>query len=179
MDRTAGGRIVRHKCTGRQRQRVLARSPGVTSSAKQPGAPLGQPRKAGMGFQETAHTADCALRVWAPDLESLFIEAALGMNEISGAEIHGGARVLRQAFLHADDKEGLLVAFLGELLYLQENERLVCDGFGLELLPNDLHAVLEAGRLKSLDKSLKAVTFHNLSILRTARGYETELVFDV
>ena len=132
-----------------------------------------------MGFQETPHTADCALRVWAPDLISLFIEAALGMNQISGAEILGSGRILRPALLHADDTEGLLVAFLSELLYLQENEQLVCDGFGLEILPDNLHAVLQAGRLKSLDKPLKAVTFHNLSILQTPRGYETELVFDV
>jgi len=30
-----------------------------------------------------------------------------------------------------------------------------------------------------LDKVIKAVTYHNLSIRQTAEGYETTIVFDV
>ena len=35
------------------------------------------------GHEEVQHTADVAIRVWAPTLACLFVEAALGMNAIA------------------------------------------------------------------------------------------------
>ena len=40
-----------------------------------------------MGFEEISHTADWSARVWAPDLPSLFTEAARAMNSLSGTVI--------------------------------------------------------------------------------------------
>jgi len=132
-----------------------------------------------MGFEELPHTADCALRVWAPSLGSLFVEAALGLNSVAGAEIGSGARVTRRISLHGADSESLLVAFLTELIYFQEQEDLGFDQFGIEISNQHLSGTLEGARLLSLSKPVKAATFHNLMIRQTKRGQETEVVFDV
>jgi len=132
-----------------------------------------------MGFEEFPHTADCALRAWAPDLASLFAEAALGLNSIAGAEIGSGARVTRQISLHEPDVESLLVAFLTELVYSQEQEALGFDRFHLHVSNRSLSGTLDGSMLASLSKPIKAVTFHNLEIRESARGKEAEIVFDV
>ena len=132
-----------------------------------------------MGFEELPHTADCALRVWAPDLAALFVEAALGLNSLAGAAIGGGPRVTRDILLHSSDTESLLVSFLAELIYVQEQEHLGFDEFQLLVANYGVSGKMEGSRLSSLMRPVKAVTFHNLKILNTARGCETEIVFDV
>ena len=132
-----------------------------------------------MGFEEFPHTADCALRAWAPNLASLFAEAALGLNSVAGAEIGSGVRVTREISLHEADAESLLVAFLTELVYSQEQEGLGFDRFQLRVSNCDLSGTLDGSRLVSVSKPIKAVTFHNLEIRESERGQEAEIVFDV
>jgi SHS2 domain-containing protein len=132
-----------------------------------------------MGFEELPHTADCALRVWAPDLTSLFGEAALGFNFISGARLASDARVTRRISLSAADAESLLVTFLTELLYIQEQETLGFDRFYLQVSNTEMSGKLDGARLISLSRTIKAVTFHNLVIRRTPCGNEVEIVLDV
>jgi SHS2 domain-containing protein len=131
------------------------------------------------GHEEIPHTADWALRVWAADLPSLFGEAAIGMASLSGVRLEAGARMPRTVELEAPDHEGLLVAFLSELLYIQEQERLGFDRLSVQLYGAHLKAQLDVAPLAGLAKPIKAVTFHNLKILHTAKGYEVEIVFDV
>jgi SHS2 domain-containing protein len=132
-----------------------------------------------MGFEELPHTADCALRVWAPDLTSLFGEAALGFNFISGARLASDARVTRRISLSAADGESLLVAFLTELLYIQEQETVGFDRFHLQVSDKDISGHLVGARLISLSRPIKAITFHNLVIHQIPCGHEVEIVFDV
>ena len=132
-----------------------------------------------MGIQEIDHTADCAIRVWAEDLPALVAEAARGMNQAAGARIGRGSRVERTVSVQAADAEGLLVQFLTELIFAQEHDNLGFDEFGIQMSRGKLTARLGGGSLESVSKPIKAVTYHNLSIEQTPRGYETEIVFDV
>jgi len=136
-----------------------------------------------MGFEEIAHTADWALRVWADDLERLFAEAAQGMNALSGARLARGPRTRRTLSLSAPDAESLLVAFLSELVYAAEQEQLAFTSFQVRTLERSdgwtLEAEMEGAPILSINKSIKAVTYHNLQTRQTARGYEVEIVFDV
>jgi SHS2 domain-containing protein len=132
-----------------------------------------------MGFREIQHTADWALKVWAADLPSLFSEAARGMNSLAGAQIGSGQRVRREVDLHEADAEGLLVTFLSELLYFQEQENMGFDEFDLRVSGTQLGGLMEGAKLQSLAKPIKAVTYNNLKITCTARGCQVELVFDV
>lgn len=132
-----------------------------------------------MGFREIQHTADWAIRVWAGDLPSLFSEAARGMNSLAGAEIGPGKRLRRRIDLIEADAEGLLVAFLSDLVYAQEQENMGFDEFHLQVSSTQLWGLMEGATLQSLTKPIKAVTYHNLKIARTPRGCQVELVFDV
>lgn len=132
-----------------------------------------------MGFKEIPHTADCEIRVWAGDLSALFSEAARGMNAVCGAEIANGPRLKRTMRLAGPDPESLLVSFLTELVLAQESEAVAFDKFDLQVSDGLLVAHLEGAPLRSLIKPIKAVTYHNLKVRRTAGRYEVELVFDV
>ena len=171
-----------------------------------------------MGFEEKAHTADWALRVWADDLEGLFAEAARGMYALAGAlpalpapacpggqarvaprpgpdgtgqaqvafrpgsKAEGqaeGPKVKRTFETEAPDAESLLVAFLSELVYAVEQEHLIFDEFDVQVEGMKLKVEMSGAPILSLTKAIKAVTYHNLQIQPTARGYEVEIVFDV
>jgi SHS2 domain-containing protein len=136
------------------------------------------PTRAPAGFEELPHTADVAIRVWAPDNESLFTQAALGLNTIAGVRT-GSQRVVRDLDLHQTDLASLLVAFLSELVFLQENEHLAFDKFDLEVTGQHISGTLMGANILSLERPIKAVTFHNLRILSTQGGFEVEVVFDV
>jgi SHS2 domain-containing protein len=131
------------------------------------------------GFEELPHTADWALRVWAPDLAGLFAESARGMNAIAGARPAAGPRVERTFEAQASDPESLLVRFLSELVYAAEQERLVFDRFEITLDDTHLRVGMSGAPLTALTKEIKAVTYHNLRIRPSERGYEVEIVFDV
>jgi SHS2 domain-containing protein len=132
-----------------------------------------------MGFEEIPHTADWSVRVWAPDLPSLFKEAARAMNSLSGTVIGDGPRVTRMFEAEAPDPESLMVTFLSELLYYQEQEALAFDAFDLRVAAQWLKVEMEGAQIASSDKAIKAVTYHNLKIEKTDQGVETTIVFDV
>ena len=132
-----------------------------------------------MGFEEISHTADWSARVWAPDLPSLFVEAARAMSSLSGTVIGNGTRVRRTFETEGPDVESLLVAFLSELVYYQEQENLTFDVFDLKVAAQWLKVQMEGAPTASLEKAIKAVTYHNLNIAKTVEGFETTIVFDV
>jgi SHS2 domain-containing protein len=133
-----------------------------------------------MPFEEISHTADWSIRVWAEDLAKLLTESARGMYALANAEANKASRVKRELSLEAVDAESLLVAFLEELLYLSESEGLIFDQFKImQLTERKLNAMMEGGALRSQEKEIKAVTFHNLEIRESERGLEVEIVFDV
>ena len=132
-----------------------------------------------MGFEEIPHTADWSVRVWADDLASLFVEAARAMNSLSGMVAGQGPRLRRTFAAQGPDAESLLVAFLSELVYYQEQENLALNVFQLEVKSQKLNVEMEGGPIERVDKAIKAVTYHNLKIERTDKGLETTIVFDV
>lgn len=132
-----------------------------------------------MGFEEIPHTADCAIRVWGSDMVSLFVDAARGMNSLAGATIGPNRCIRRKVSLSAMDPESLIVSFLTDLVFAQEQEKLGFNKFDLRINANHLSGVMEGSSLHSLIRPIKAVTYHNLGIRETSRGYEVEIVFDV
>jgi SHS2 domain-containing protein len=134
----------------------------------------------GKRFEEIEHTADIAIRVWGGDLADLFANAAYGMAfqlaDLDGVDL----TIERPIELEACDAETLLVAWLGELLYLGERDECVFTEFDmLEVVPTRLRAVARGGAVRVYRGHVKAVTFNDLEIRRTDEGYETTIVFDV
>jgi SHS2 domain-containing protein len=72
-----------------------------------------------------------------------------------------------------------LVAFLSELVYYQEQENLAFDTFDLRVAAQWLKVGMEGAPIASVEKAIKAVTYHNLKVEKTLEGFETTIVFDV
>ncbi|NMC79387.1 MAG: archease [Chloroflexi bacterium] len=133
----------------------------------------------GHGFAEVEHTADWAIRVWAEDLPQLLSEAARGMYALAQVQISAGPRIPYRLELPVEDEEGLLVAFLSELLYISEQRGLAFDQFDLVLQEKELCARLVGAPIRRQSREIKAVTFHNLRVVHTGNGLEATVVFDV
>jgi SHS2 domain-containing protein len=131
------------------------------------------------GFREIEHTADWELEVWAPDLPGLLKQAALGMYSLADVQLEVGPRQKHSFEIEAVDRETLLVNFLSEILYYGENKGLGFDVFNLGWDGNHLSAHLEGARIQSIDKEIKAVTWHNLQVQAGEKGLEARIVFDV
>lgn len=152
-----------------------------------------------MGFEEISHTADWSVRVWAPDLPELFAESARAMNSLAGVVLAKEPRTSKNFESQGPDAESLLVAFLSELVYLQEQDHgLAFDRFdvkvespakrprlardlrdGIESAHKKLKVEMEGAQIISADKAIKAVTYHNMKVEETTRGVEVVIVFDV
>lgn len=131
------------------------------------------------GFSEIEHTADWALRVWAPDLVGLFREAARGMYSLMELALEPGSSAEGSLDLRADDAESLLVLFLSELLYDCEDDQVAFDTIDLSIEDVSLHARLKGAHFREQRKEIKAVTYHKLAIQNTPVGLEVTIVFDV
>jgi len=132
------------------------------------------------GFREHAHTADWELEAWAPDLPSLLEQSARGMYTLSGMRLQSGLPQTRSITLHGEDAESLLVRFLSELLWLEQEEGLGFEDFSITVDKQyNLHADLSGSSIANLDKEIKAVTYHNLAVQTTKQGLRVTIVFDV
>jgi len=132
------------------------------------------------GFEEFEHTADWALRVWAPDFCLLLETAAFGMNHLSELKLERKRAYVCDVALEEADRETLLVNFLSEILYYGEVEQIGFDHFEVHLDGLKLTATLYGSCIASQKKEITAVTSHNLEVRETKEGLlEVEIVFDV
>ena len=142
-----------------------------------------------MAFETFEHTADIGLRVTAPTLPQLFIEAG---RAVASLIIENPEQIeLRQVItieLEAEDVEGLFVDWLRELIFRFEAEHLLVWDFSIDIdMMIGGSARLRAGCRGELVEwsrhapghELKAVTYHQLRVARTPEGWEAEIIFDI
>lgn len=134
-----------------------------------------------MGFEEVEHAADRALRIFGTSLKELMVSAAQGMTQLMVEDLSAiSTEIEKSVRLQADDAESLLVEWLNELAYWAEAEMLVFKKIKIsDLTATRLEATVLGGKAAQLDKHIKAVTYHNLEIIRTPKGLEATIVFDV
>lgn len=101
------------------------------------------------------------------------------MYTLAGIETALPQTIARQVRLSAIDLESLLVAFLSELLFFVEEERIAFHDFDLDISINSLSCSMSGSPVTGIAKPIKAVTFHNLKIHALDDGFEVTLVFDV
>ena len=138
-------------------------------------------RKPEIGFEEIEHTADNALLVSGRSWEQLLINAARGMNSLMVTHVSAiGTQIKKQVAVKAEDAEGLLVEWLSELAYWAEKELLIFTRFEFKQAKSTIvQATLFGGNVHQLQKHIKAVTYHNLEIVKTDKGLKATVVFDV
>lgn len=130
------------------------------------------------------HTADIAVRVRAGDLKELFGNTALAMFDIIAGKIKekSAKKVKIKVRQKADTLDELFVNWLNELLFLSATKELVFSDFKInKLTEKSLEATLAGESVKNykIHTEIKAATYHQLKIEKSAKGWLGEVIFDV
>jgi SHS2 domain-containing protein len=130
------------------------------------------------------HTADLGLRIRAPDLETLFVEAAQALfaaivDNLDAVEPRQQVAVQ----LDGDDREYLLFDWLSELLFRFDTEKLILARFEVRLAGSQLHGSAWGEPLDParhvLAHEVKAITYHGLRVEQTPDGWLAEVIVDI
>ena len=135
-------------------------------------------------FEVLNHTADIGVEATGESLAEAFENAAYGMFSVM-AEIS----VLTQAKhirvrVKADDLSSLLQAWLAELIYRMDAERILPVEFKInEMSETALMARVGVCPMNSVPEwsgpAIKAVTYHQLAVEQEPDGWRVRVIFDV
>jgi SHS2 domain-containing protein len=130
-------------------------------------------------YEEIDHTADWAFRAFGKDVKELFENAAYALFALEGA-LDAQSTFTREIHVEGIDREALLVNWLSELLFLQETKRETYQKFEItNLTETELQATVHGAHTQPITKFIKAVTYHDLKIKQTEKGWEATVVVDV
>jgi SHS2 domain-containing protein len=133
-------------------------------------------------FEILEHTADVGLRLEGATLEEVFQAAGEGFATLQGAWFPGVGEE-REVEVRAVDNPGLLVAWINELLYMQEAEDAVFGGFHVKQSADGaLQAVVRIAPRAERELEavgVKAATYHRLRLERGSGGWTADVYLDV
>lgn len=134
------------------------------------------------GYRGVPHTADLRVEAWAPTREGCLAQAVRGVCA-SFLDVTGAAGTHpRDIVVRADRDEDVLVSLLEEVVYRLDTEGEV--PVDVELTPFDggVRGVLrmtDAGALPVTGAAPKAVTLHDLAMVRGPEGWTCSVTLDV
>ena len=138
-------------------------------------------------FEILEHTADIGIAAYGKNKREVFINAAKGMFEI----IAGETKNIKENFydkikLEADNLEGLLFAWLNELLYIGETRLVILNKFQIkELSDFQIKAEVRGAKINHLSikikREIKAVTYHCLEVKEDKESglWRAQVIFDI
>lgn len=130
------------------------------------------------------HTADLRIRVIGADTADLFRNAGLALFDLINRSTLLESREVIEIDVTGDDPADLMVNYLRELLYLWTgNEKLVKMIDILRVSDTAVSARVSTDRYHpqrhTILHEIKAVTYHQIEVSRTAEGWQAMVVFDV
>jgi len=142
----------------------------------------------GEDYKVIEHMADIGLKVFGKTKEKLFQNAARGMFFIiTGSS--GFAKQENEQYwtikCEGANLEDLLVEWLSELLYIHSTDFVILNDFIIKRLTNNNFQAQSTGiKINELpyniEKEIKAVTYHNLQVIKNKRGHwEATIIFDI
>jgi SHS2 domain-containing protein len=135
-------------------------------------------------YETFDHTADLGLRIRAPDLDSLFAEAAQALfstivEDLSTVE----PRQKIDVHLPGDEREYLLFDWLKELLFHFDSDHLLFGRFEVHAGNDGLTGTAWGEPLDRsrhvLEHEVKAITYHGLRVEQTQDGWLAEVIVDI
>jgi SHS2 domain-containing protein len=130
------------------------------------------------------HVADLGVEIRAPSLEDLFVGAARALFDLLGTLESTRGSVVETIDIEGQDLVELLHDWLSDLLFRSAARRRVfCEFRICSLDSNHLRAeavgeVFDPDR-HSIEREIKAVTFHNLEIVEQEQEWRATVIFDV
>jgi len=135
-------------------------------------------------YEQFPHTADIGIRVFGKDIPELFENAAFALFDTIG-DLEGLKGEIKETVeVKAENFEDLLIAWLDELLYRFCTKEILFYSFDIESLsPTSLTATALGRSIRAnrnrLKTEIKAATYHDVKIRKSADGYEVEIILDV
>ncbi|MEO0225706.1 MAG: archease [candidate division WOR-3 bacterium] len=137
-------------------------------------------------YKYIEHTADLGIRVYGRNRTDLFKNAAHAVFEtmLTINRTEHLARITQFFNLKGDSLAELLVEWLRELLFQFYTKQIVPEEFRIKFRgTRQLQAQVKFVKLERnnfrVKMEIKNVTYHNLKIRSTTKGYRTTIIFDV
>jgi len=141
------------------------------------------------GFREIIHTADIGLEIWADSYESLFVNALNGYYKLVLSDDYSCNDLNKYQLTESEsDYENLLISFLSEINYLLivkakvfksiESLRIIQEDYNYQLSVIGQTGVLNNTE-KDIGTEIKAVTYHQVKIIKQDGIYRTKIFFDI
>lgn len=136
------------------------------------------------GFRLLAHTADMGIEATADSLPGVFVEAARGLRAIIFDDTPIASMREEPVEIVGDDGGELLVGWLNEILYLFEIRGLAPADFVIESLAEGTLRAKVLGetfdpKRHPLEREVKAVTYHQLSVTKEGNLWRVRLYVDL
>ncbi|MDQ3660519.1 MAG: archease [Actinomycetota bacterium] len=132
-------------------------------------------------FEILEHTADIGLRAWGATLEEVFAAATEAVAHIAGAWEPGpGEEIFVE--VEAADREGLLVDWLSETLYLFDSSGGALGGVHVASVgAGSCRGAVTLRELQDPDEGVqvKAVTYHQLEVAESENGWTATVYLDI
>jgi SHS2 domain-containing protein len=139
-------------------------------------------------YEYLEHTADIKFLAYGRTLEELFENAALAMFNVMIDTGKVSVETAREVFLKSPDLESLLVDWLSELLYLFEVDEVVFRKFQVNEIRDEGSEYSITARASGekfypeshpFETEIKAVTYNQLEIEKTANSWKAQVVVDI
>ncbi len=136
------------------------------------------------GYETLPHTGDLALLIRGRDLKELFLNGAMGLFSVITDRRRIRKRVQKEVALCAEDRETLLVQWMGELLFLYDARGLLFRSFSIEEITETSLKALALGepfeeKRHPLKTQVKAVTYHGIKIEERGGILRARVVLDI
>ena len=136
-----------------------------------------------MRFEVIEHTADAGIIGYGSDLKEAFANAAYGMFSLIADLEDLNNDFSRDIDIQAPDREALLVAWLNELVYIFDVDRVILNVFEITGLSDfRLQAKVYGDKIDrsrhELKTAVKAATYHTLAI-EERDGVRIRVILDI
>jgi SHS2 domain-containing protein len=124
------------------------------------------------------------MEVWGKDLPDLFARAGWAFFDIMMDTRRIDSRKERSITVEAPDREALLVAWLGELLYIFETSHLVFGRMSVQTITSQTLSAIGWGESFDPQKhqvktAVKAVTYHQVAVWLEKEIWRARVFFDL
>ena len=139
-------------------------------------------------FRFLEHTADVGIEAEEKNLEKVFSEIALGMFEVMTNTKNVEKKIKKEISIESEDLQALLYDFLEKFLILHDTENLMFSKFDVKEIKKEKEKWSleceawgeEFDPKKHEDRTLvKAVTYHEMKIEKTSKGWKAKVIVDI
>ena len=135
-------------------------------------------------FRVLGHTADIGFEAFGATREEVFVNAARALVDLIVDLSSIRPREELQIEVSGPDPASLLINWLSEILYLQDGENWLLGDFEVRSLRDT--AIIAAARGEKFDPArhqakllVKAITYHQLALEKTAQGWRAQVFVDI